>query len=329
LQEPLLRTTGVLGVGHSVPEQVLTNADFEALVDTSDDWIVSRTGMRERRVVAAGQTTSALAVEAARLALEAAGLEAADLELILVATVTPDSMCPSTASRVQHGLGATRAVGFDVSAACSGFVYALMTGHRLVGSGAYANALVIGAETLSTVTNYEDRDSCVLFGDAAGAVVLGPSQEGSEILDHLLGLDGAGSDLIELPAGRRSMVPGHETPPAPYLTMHGRKVFRFAVRALCDSVRTLAERNGLAVEDLDLIVPHQANLRILEAAASGLGLPMDRFFVNVERYGNTSSASIPLALSEAQAQGAVKRGDLICLVAFGGGLTWGANLLRW
>jgi 3-oxoacyl-[acyl-carrier-protein] synthase-3 len=326
-----LRRVGILGTGSHTPERVLTNQDLERLCDTSDEWIVTRTGMRERRLVAAGETTSDLATAAGRRALDAAGLAAGDVELILVATVTPDHVCPPTACYVQQKLGAPRAAGFDVSAACSGFMNALSTGHHLVAAGAFGNALVIGADVLSSITDYQDRQSCVLFGDAAGAVVLAPDPDGAELLDHVLGIDGSGADLIIMPAGGSAKPASIDTVTRRehYLTLEGRKVFRFAVTRFAEVIDEVLARNGFTVGDLDLIVPHQANLRILEAAAERLGVGMDRLFVNVDRYGNTSSASVPLALDEAVRQGRIHRGDLVCLVAFGGGLTWGASLVRW
>lgn len=326
-----VRTVGVLGAGAFVPQRLLCNAELERLVDTSDEWIVARTGVRQRHIVAPGQATSDLAVEAGRRALQRAALDPAELDLILVATATPDQVTPSTACHVQRGLGAARAAGFDLNAACSGFVHALMTGHQLVAGGSFRNALVLGADALSTITDYGDRESCVLFGDGAGALVIGSRPGGGEILDHVVGMDGGGADLIAVAAGGSRLPASHETVEARghYLHMQGRKVFRFAVAKICELVERMLSRNGLSLEDLDLLVPHQANQRILEAAARTLGLDPARMLVNVERYGNTSNASIPLALEEAAADGRLREGMLVLLVAFGGGLTWGATLLRW
>lgn len=325
------RRVGILGTGSHVPDRVLTNGDLERLVDTSDEWIVTRTGMRERRIGAPGQATSDFATEAARRALQCSGVAADDLQLIVVATVTPDHICPPTACLLQHRLGASRAAGFDLSAACSGFVNGLATAHGLLAAGVHDRALVVGADMLSTITDYQDRESCILFGDAAGAVVLGPEPDGGELLDHLTGIDGSGADLIQVPAGgsRRPASTATVLQRQHFLTLQGRKVFRFAVEKMCEVVSEICARNGMEVGDLDLLIPHQANLRILEAAAARLGLAMDRVFVNVDRYGNTSSASVPLALDQAVREGRLRRGYHACLVAFGGGLTWGATLLRW
>ncbi|MEZ5967233.1 MAG: beta-ketoacyl-ACP synthase III [Planctomycetota bacterium] len=327
---PRLRPVAVLATGSAVPARVLTNGELERSVDTSDEWIVSRTGIRERRI-ADQQATSDLAALAAHRALEVAGVAPDQVELIVVATVTPDEVCPPAVCRVQAAIGATRAAGFDLSAACSGFVNAFMTGHRLVASGAFANCLVIGADVMSSMTDYEDRETCVLFGDAAGAVFLGEPREGGEILDHIVGLDGRGADLIMTKAGgsRRPASAATVAQREHYLRMQGREVFKFAVHKMPEVVEDLLTRNGLSVGDLALLVPHQANLRILEAGAKRLGLPMDRVVVNVDRHGNTAAGSIPLALDESARSGRIRRGDLVCTVAFGGGLSWGGSLIRW
>lgn len=321
----------ILGLGSYAPETLLRNEDLERLVDTSDEWIVTRTGIRERHIAAPDQATSDLAIEAGRLALAGARLDPAELELIVVATATPDQITPATAAFVQRGLGAPGAAGYDINAACSGFINALMTAHHLVAGGAFGNALVIGADTLSTITDYEDRESCVLFGDAAGAVVLGKSSGGSQLLDHIVGMDGAGTDMITVAAGGSREPASHETIDrrAHYLHMQGRKVFRFAVAKICELVHDMTARHGLTPDDVDLLVPHQANERILDAARRTLGFGHERVLVNVDRYGNTSNASIPLALDEAARAGRLEPGMLVLLVAFGGGLTWGATLLRW
>ena len=330
-QEPRLHPVRIAGTGSYVPERVLTNADLERMVDTSDDWIVSRTGMRERRIAAPGEATSDLACAAGRAALEKAGVAPKDVDFIVIATVTPDTSCPPTACRVQHMLGAENAMAFDLSAACSGFINALSVGHQFVATGARANALVIGADVLSSITNYEDRESCILFGDAAGATVLTPGRGRGQLLDHLVGVDGAGGDLIIVPAGGSARPASHETIDAKehYLQMAGRRVYKFAVHKFEAVVRQILERNGKTVDDLDVLVPHQANARIIEAAASRLGIGMDRVLMNIDRYGNSSAGSVPLALDEAARNGMLEEGDLACMVAFGGGLTWGASLCRW
>jgi len=326
-----LRRVGILGTGSCLPDRILTNHELERMVDTTDEWIRTRTGVRERRIVRPGQAASDLAADAARQALQHGGLAAGDVELIVVATVTPDNICPPTACHVQRKLGSWRAAGFDVSAACSGFANALLVGHSLVGGGAFGNALVIGVDVLSSITDYQDRNTCILFGDGAGAVVLGPEPAEHELLDHEVGIDGSGADLIEVPAGGSARPASPQTLNARehFLRMDGRKVFRFAVAKICEAVTRIAARNGIAVDDIDLLIPHQANLRIMEAAAEKLGLPLAKVLVNVDRFGNTSSASIPVALDEAVRGGRLRRGDLVCTVAFGGGLSWGACLLEW
>ena len=323
---------GVVGTGSCVPERVLTNGDLEKLVETSDEWILARTGVRERRMALPGQATSDLAVIAARHALEQARVSPAEVELLIVATATPDHQCsPPTACIVQRELGAKRAAAFDLSAACTGFLNALMTAQGLVAAGMFRNALVIGAEVLSSVVDYSDRESCILFGDGAGAVLIGADASEGQILDHVVGVDGAGADMIVAPAGGSRLPTSQQTLDGRqhYLRIQGRKVFKFAVAKMCEVVHEITARNGYTTTDIDLLIPHQANLRIIEAACQKLGFEMDRVLVNVDRYGNTSSASVPMALDEAVRLGRVRRGDLVCLLAFGGGLTWGASLLRW
>ncbi len=321
----------VLGVGSYTPERVLNNEDLERMVDTSDEWIVTRTGIRERHIISEEQATSDLGIEAGKRALAQAGLSAGELELILLATATPDQITPATVCHIQRELGAPRAAGFDMNAACTGFVNALMTGHQLIAGGGFANALIIGADALSTITDYEDRESCVLFGDGAGALVIGAGDGPGVVMDHIVGMDGTGAEMIRVNAGGSRQPASHETIERRehFLRMDGRKVFRFAVAKICELVEEVTTRNGLSLDDIDLIVPHQANLRILEAARRGLGLDADRVMANVDRYGNTSNASIPLALDEAAREGRLQPGMLVILVAFGGGLTWGATLLRW
>jgi 3-oxoacyl-[acyl-carrier-protein] synthase-3 len=328
---PRLRRVGLLGTGSYLPERVLTNAELERLVATSDDWIVARTGVRERRLAGPGQAASDLAAAAARQALADSGIAAEQIELIVVATVTPDHVCPPTACFVQQKIGAPRAAGFDLSAACSGFSNALLVADRLVAAGSFANALVIGVEVLSALTDYEDRTTCVLFGDGAGAVVLAPDPSGRELLDHEVGLDGSGTGLIIVPAGGSARPTSHETVDRRehFIRLEGRQVFRFAVGKMCEIVERIATRNGYGVADIDLLIPHQANLRIIEAAAAKLGIPLDKVLVNVDRLGNTSAASLPLALDEAVRAGRLRSGDLVCTVAFGAGLSWGASLIAW
>jgi len=304
--------------------------DLEGMVDTTDEWIVTRTGIRERRVVS-GEATSDLATAAARQALVAAGVTAAQVEMIIVATVTPDELCPPVSCRVQAALGAHRAAGFDLSAACSGFLNALFTGEKLVASGTVTNCLVIGADTMSALTDYERRDTCVLFGDAAGAVLLGEPRDGARIVDQLIGIDGRGADMILTPAGGSRRPATHETVERRehFIQMQGKDVFKFAVNKMPELVDVLLTRNGYTIDDLALLVPHQANLRILEAGAKRLGLSDDRVMVNIHRYGNTAAGSVPLALDEAVRAGRIHPADLVCLAAFGGGLSWAGALIRW
>lgn len=325
-----LHEVALLGLGSHVPERRLTNADLERLVETSDEWIRTRTGIGERRILAKGQVTSDLAAEAARKALRQAGLAVADLEAILVATATPDQPVPCTAAFVQEKLGARKAMGFDVDAGCSGFLYALQVGRALVASGAHANVLVIGADALSLLADYQSRETCVLFGDAAGAFVIGRARGAARIVDMQLGLDGRGANLIQVEAGGTARPTSQATVEKRqhYLRMNGREVFRFAVDKLATLARDLCERNDLALSEIDLLVPHQANGRILDAAAQALELPPERMFSNLERYGNTSAASIPLALDEARREGRVPAGSRVILAAFGAGLAWGGALLE-
>ena len=326
-----LAHVGILGIGTEIPERVLTNADLTQLVDTSDEWIRERTGMSERRIARDDQATSDLAIAAGRRALAGANVAPEDLQLIVVATATPDTTFPPTACYVQHALGATHAAGFDVTVACTSFINALMTAEALIAAGNFQNALVIGAEKLSSIVNYKDRNTCVLFGDGAGAIVLGADCGHGEILGHVVGVDGSGADLISLPAGGSRRPASKETieQGLHFMHMEGRKVFKFAVNVICKSVEKILADHDLTIDDLDLLIPHQANLRIIEASVARLGISPDKVAINIHKYGNTSSASVPLALEEAVSSGQLRKGQLACLVAFGGGLSWGATLLRW
>jgi len=326
-----LLPVGILGVGMHVPEKVLTNRDLEAMVDTSDEWIVSRTGIRERRIASRDQASSDLAYEASLKALERAGIAAEDLDLILVATITPDMAFPATACILQDKLGARKAAAFDLSAACSGFIYGLAAASSFISTGMYKYVLVVGAECLSRITDYEDRNTCILFGDGAGAAVLGPVREGAGFRSFVLGADGSGGDLLKLPAGgSRLPITGEVLAQRlQYLKMAGRDVFKFAVRVMGNSANEALEKAGLSREDIDLLVPHQANMRIIQAALERLGLEPEKCAVNLDRYGNVSAASIPIALAEAVETGRVKSGDRLLLVGFGGGLTYGACVLIW
>lgn len=322
----------VRGVGTSLPGRVVTNADFEKTLDTSDEWIRTRTGIRERRLVAPGQNTLTLAVEASREALRDAGLSPEDLDLIVLATSTPYVPLPATACFLQHELGCREIPAFDLSAACSGFVFAFVTGACMMRSGGYRRVLVVGAETMSAVTDFEDRGTCILLGDGAGAVVLAPPDDGASGLYYQrLGADGGGARMIWVPAGG-SLEPVSEkslNERLHYLKMRGREVYKFAVTKMQEVIVDAVEQAGIAVGDLAMIVPHQSNLRIIESACEKLGLPPERVAVNIDRCANTSAASIPLALAEVRGEGRVRPGDWVLLAGFGAGLTWGTALLRW
>lgn len=326
-----LRSVGIIGTGKYVPEQILTNSDLEKIVETNDEWIVSRTGIRERHIAAPHEATSDLAYEAALKALESAGMKVEDLELIIVATITPDTSFPSTACILQDKLGAKGAAAFDLSAACSGFVYSLATATNFIKTGMYNNALVIGADTLSRITDYTDRNTCVLFGDGAGAVILGEVPEGRGFQSFDLGAEGAGGSLLKLEAGGSRLPASAQTieDKKHFIYMNGREVFKFAVRVMGTATERVLSKAGLGKENIDLFVPHQANIRIIQSAMQRLDLPEEKVVVNVDRYANTSAASIPLALVEAAEEGRMKEGDTVLMVGFGGGLTWGASVLIW
>ncbi len=320
---------GILGTGKYVPERRLTNKDLEQMVETNDEWIVTRTGIRERRIAEPAQASSDLAYEASVRALAAAGLTADQLDLIIVATITPDMFFPSTACLLQDRLGAKQAAAFDLSAACSGFIYGLATAASFVKTGMYRRILVVGAETLSRITDYTDRNTCILFGDGAGAVVVGEVPEGRGFRSFVLGADGSGGELLRI-CGGGSRLPATEQSVADkkhFLEMNGRDVFKFAVRVMGSAAEEALDKAGLAKADIDLLVPHQANIRIVQAALERLGLSEDKAMVNLDRYGNVSAASIPIALAEAVEEGRAKTGDTLLLVGFGGGLTWGASAL--
>lgn len=330
---PLSVSTVILGTGAYAPARVLTNTELALTIDTSDEWIVSRSGIRERHIAAPGEMTSDMAVHAARLALADAKLQPADIDLLVIATITPDMPMPATACSVQHKLGlATSTACFDLNAACSGFIYALDTACAMVGSGRYRHALVIGVEKLSSIVDWTDRTTCVLFGDGAGAAVIGASARPAVgLIGAKLGSYGDCVDLLCIPAG------GSNTPASTaslasrdhFLKMKGKEVFKYAVRGMEEAARDILEQHGIAANQINLVIPHQANLRIIESIAQYLELPMERFFVNLDRYGNTSAASIPIALDEARRAGRINPGDLTLLVAFGAGLTYGSALIRW
>lgn len=322
----------IAGTGSYIPEKVLTNGDLEKMVDTSDEWIFSRTGIRERHIAAEDEFTSHMAAKAAARALEQAGIGADEIELIIVATITPDTLTPATACYVQRILGAPGAVAFDISAACSGFLYAMKIAKRLISDGAFNNALIIGAEKLSSFVNWEDRTTCVLFGDGAGAAVLRKAEphEG-EILATEMGTDGKLTHLLNIPGGGSAcpITTENADQRLATLAMLGKEVFKHAVTRMKESAEKVIERAGLKPEDIALVVPHQANLRIIDAIAERLSVPRDRVFVNLEKYGNTSAAAVAIALDEANRSGRIKRGEHAVLVVFGAGLTWAAAAIRW
>lgn len=322
---------GIIGIGSYVPEKVLTNADLEKIVDTSDDWIVSRTGIRERRICPEDKAASDLGTSAARRAIEDAGISADEIEMIICATITPDMVFPSTACIIQDKLGIVDIPCFDLSAACSGFIYGLEIARNLVETGRYKNILVVAAECMSRVTDYTDRTTCVLLGDGAAAAIISKIEGDFGILDTYLGAAGKYSNLLYVPAGGSKMPASHQTVEKRlhFMKMEGSTLFRIAVNAMSDSVKKILERNKISPEDIALFIPHQANIRIIQGVAKLAGIPMEKVFLNIEKYGNMSAASVGVALDEAVKSGKIKKGDLICMVSFGAGLTWAANVIRW
>ncbi len=321
----------ITGWGMYVPERVLTNRDLEQMVDTTDEWIVTRTGIRERHVAGPGETCSTMSLAAGRRAMEQARLDPADLDLLIVATSSPDYLVPSPACMVQDQIGAPKAAAFSLNAGCTGFVYALVTASQFIQTGAYRNALVIGTEHLTAGVDWTDRNTCVLFGDGSGAVVLEASSQPTGILSFELGSDGADYDALIVLGGAGAHPPSQEVVDQRlgYLRMDGRRVFKFATTVLASSVRNVVVKSGLAWDEVDLVIPHQANDRIIEMARRKLDLPTEKMVINIERYGNTSAASIPLALCEVVEQGRLQPGDHVVLVGFGAGLTWAAAALHW
>lgn len=316
----------ITGWGMAVPERVLTNAELAKMVDTDDEWIVSRTGIRERHIASEEETSASLATEAALRALEVAGLKPSDMDLIIVATSSPEYIFPATACLVQDRLGAARAGAFDLSAACTGFIFALNVAAQTICSGSSKTALVIGAETLSRFVDWNDRNTCVLFGDGAGAFVLQASDEPGGVISAIMRSDGSGRDLLSIPGGGSRHPTTHETVTTGlhFIQMNGREVFRFATRVMAQATQEALEAAHLSLADIQMIIPHQANLRIIEAAARGLNVPLERCMINLDRYGNTSTASIPIATCEAIQQGRLHPGNRVVFVGFGAGLTWGA-----
>ena len=325
------RTCSITGVGSYVPAKVLTNADLEKMVDTSDEWITTRTGIKERRVAAKSEFTSDMAVKAAQRAMKMAGVTAEQLDLVVVATITPDMPFPATACLVQQKLGAQRAAAFDLEAACSGFIYGLEVGQQFIMSRTYDTVLVIGAEKLSSIVNWKDRNTCVLFGDGAGAAVLQNRPNAHGLLTAVMGADGGKANLLFMPGGGSRCPATLETVTGKlhYLQMEGRETFKSAVQAMCTAAQEALRRCEVDISKIKCIIPHQANRRIIDAVGERLGATPEQLFVNVNRYGNTSAASVAIALDEAVASGKIRRGDLVLLIVFGAGLTWGAAVIEW
>lgn len=332
MSAPTLRPVAITGTGKYVPEKILTNEDLQKIVETTDEWITERTGIKQRRIAAPEQATSDLATRAGLAALENAGVAAADLDLIIVATFTPDMFFPSTACFVQKAIGATKATCFDVSAACSGFLYCLDIARNYIAAGTAEKILVIGADKVSGVIDWTDRNTCVLFGDGAGAAVLQPAKDDhGRILSVYSGSNGSLDEILNVPAGgsRNPLTCANIDERLNTMKMAGREVYRHAVTTMMTAAKQAIARAGLTVDDIACFIPHQANLRIIETIADKLHVPMDRFFVNLQLYGNTSAAAVAIALDEAQRSGRIKRGDNILMVVFGGGLTWASSVVRW
>ncbi len=328
------RRAKITGTASYFPEKRLTNFDLEKMVDTSNEWIVERTGIKERRIAEKGVAASDLGAGAAKKLLEKTGTDPNSIDMILVPTVTPDMFFPSTACLIQKKIGASRAGGFDISAACSGFLYGLSAAAHYVESGAADKVLVVGTEKMSSILDYTDRNTCVLFGDGAGAVLVEPSAKGEEeigIIDEILRIDGSGGEFLYMPGGGSLNPPTHETVDKKmhYVHQEGRQVFKFAVSGMTEVSKQIMDQNGLSADDIDLLVPHQANIRIMEAVGKRLGIPMERIAVNIHKYGNTTSATIPTCLDEYVDNGTLKKGSTALLTSFGAGFTWGAILLRW
>ncbi len=325
------RTVSIVGTGSYAPEKVLTNADLEKMVDTSDEWIVTRTGMKQRRIARDDQATSDLAAEAAKKALADAGVTPEEVDMIVVATITPDMPFPNTACVVQSLIGAKNAFCLGLEVACSGFLYAVEVAQQFVASGAVETALVIAAEKMSSITDWEDRTTCILFGDGAGAAVLQAKGAQHGVLTSVMGSDGTLTDLLMVPAGGSRMPTTQETldQRMHFLKMEGREVYKHAVTIMTNAAGEALEKCGLTMDDVDCIIPHQANSRIIRSIANRLKIPMERVFVNLEKYGNTSGASAGIALDEAAREGKIKKGDIVMILVFGGGFTWGATLLEW
>lgn len=326
------RRAYISAISHWVPEKVLTNIDLEKMVDTTDEWIRTRTGISERRILEDGKAVSHMGAEAAKLLLKQRGIDASEVDLIICATITPDMFFPSTGNLIQDKIGAKNAASFDISAACSGFIYALSLGTSFIESETYKKVIVVGSDKMSSITNYRDRNTCVLFGDAAGAVMLEPSEdENIGVIDSILHSDGSGADYLHMKAGGSKYPATLETVANDwhYIYQDGKAVFKFAVHNMADIAVKVLERNSYSGKDVTLLVPHQANLRIIDAVVKRLGLKPDQVMINIEKFGNTTAATIPVALSEAYQLGKLKKGDLVVLATFGAGFTWGSSLIKW
>lgn len=322
----------ITSIGHYVPETVMTNKDMEKLVETNDEWIQTRTGIKERRILTNGEPMSFMAVKAINMMLERRGISADDLDLILVGTVTPDMLFPSTACVIQDKIGASKAWGFDVLAACSGFIFTLVAGMQFIESGMYKKVLIVGADKMSSITNFKDRNTCILFGDGAGCVLLEPSEDPAYgIIDNIMHVDGKGGKYLHMLGGGSLNPSAHSTVENNwhYVYQEGKHVFKDAVKGMADVSHEIMVRNGLTSEDISYLVPHQANMRILTACADRMGLPHEKVMVNIHKYGNTTAATIPLCLSEYWEDGKIKKGDNLILSSFGAGYTWGSILLKW
>ncbi|MBC8311734.1 MAG: ketoacyl-ACP synthase III [Candidatus Marinimicrobia bacterium] len=328
--KPKLRKANITAVGKYLPKNILTNADLEKMVDTNDEWIRSRTGIEERRIVDKGQASVEMSINAIQQILDSRDLDPTEIDAIIVGTVTPDMLFPSCAALIQHRIGATNAWGYDLSAACSGFIFALQSGSALIESGQCDKVLIVGVDTMSSILDYEDRNTCILFGDGAGAVLLEPSEEYG-VIDGIMRVDGGGGDFLKMPAGGSLHRTSHETVDKKmhYIQQDGRTVYKFAVKGMADVSYEVATRNNLTNEDIDLFIPHQANKRIIDAAAKRLGLPDEKVLINISKYANTTAGTIPIGIVEAVETKRLKKGDNLILASFGAGFTWGATYIKW
>ena len=328
--KPKLRNANITAVGKYLPKNILTNADLEKMVDTNDEWIQSRTGIQERRIVDKGEASVEMSINAIQQILNSRNLDPTEIDAIIVGTVTPDMLFPSCAALIQHRIGAKNAWGYDLSAACSGFIFALQSGSALIESGQCEKVLIVGVDTMSSILDYEDRDTCILFGDGAGAVLLEPSEKYG-IIDGVMRVDGGGGEFLKMPGGGSLHRTSHETVEKKmhYIQQDGRTVYKFAVKGMADVSYELASRNNLTNDDIDLFIPHQANKRIIDAAAKRLGLPDEKVLINISKYANTTAGTIPIAIAEAVETKRLKKGDNLILASFGAGFTWGATYIKW